>query len=165
MKRPLETLLLLLVTTFATPAWSYDKALAASYATLFAPVQGAAAGKALHLMPPDVFVAKVKAQEPLAVIDIRTPAETAFYSMTLPDSLVIPTNELFTEPSLDRIPTDKTVVIICASGTRAAAVGTALRHIGFDNVYVLKGGFKSLTAYLGVTEANAPPAAKAADKQ
>lgn len=158
-KHRIETLLLLLATIFAAPAWSYDKALAESYAKLFAPVQGAAAGKALHLMAPDAFVEKVKTQAPLAVLDIRTPAEAAIYSITLPDAQVIPLDVLFTEASLERIPTDKPVVLVCASGTRAAAAGTALRHIGFDNVYVLKGGFKALTAYLGAKEANSPPAA------
>ena len=65
-------------------------------------------------------------------------------------------NELFTEANLARIPTDKAVVVLCKSGTRATAAGTALRHIGFENVYVLKGGFKALTGYLGPVEANTP---------
>jgi rhodanese-related sulfurtransferase len=34
-------------------------------------------------------------------------------------------------------------------------VGTALRHIGFDNVYILKGGFQALAAYYGPREAYA----------
>ena len=38
-------------------------------------------------------------------------------------------------------------------GARAAAVGTALRHIGFDNVYILKGGFQALAAYYGPRQA------------
>jgi rhodanese-related sulfurtransferase len=136
--------------------------MAKSYATLFAPVKGAGAGKALHLIPPDAFLNIVKAKEPLVVLDIRTPAETGVYSVTLPGSLVIPVNELFTEASLDLIPTDKTVVVVCLSGTRASAAGTALRHIGFENVYILKGGFKALTGYLGPKEANTPlkPAVK-----
>jgi len=41
---------------------------------------------------------------------------------------------------------------------RATAAGTALRHIGFENVYILKGGFKALTDYMGPKEANTPPA-------
>ena len=90
-------------------------------------------------------------------VDIRTPAETGIYSATLPGTLVIPIDELFTEVNLARIPTDKTVVVLCKSGTRAAAAGTALRHIGFDNVYVLKGGFKALAGYMGPKEANTPP--------
>ena len=148
--------------TIAGPAWSYDSAMAKSYADLFAPVKGAGAGKALHLIPPDVFLNKVKAKEPLVVLDIRTPAETGVYSVTLPGSLVIPVNELFRGANLAQIPTDKTVVVICVSGTRASAAGTALRHIGFENVYILKGGFKALTGYLGPKEANTPlkPAAK-----
>jgi len=75
----------------------------------------------------------------------------------LPGSLMIPVDELFTETKLSLIPTDKTVVVVCMSGTRATAAGTALRHIGFENVYVLKGGFKALTGYLGPVEANTPP--------
>ena len=148
--------------TIAGPAWSYDSAMAESYADLFAPVKGAGAGKALHLIPPDVFLNKVKAKEPLVVLDIRTPAETGVYSVTLTGSLVIPVNELFRGANLAQIPTDKTVVVICLSGTRASAAGTALRHIGFENVYILKGGFKALTGYLGPKEANTPlkPAVK-----
>jgi rhodanese-related sulfurtransferase len=69
---------------------------------------------------------------------------------------MIPVDELFTEAKLALIPTDKTVVVVCMSGTRATASGTALRHIGFENVYVLKGGFKALTGYLGPVEANTP---------
>jgi rhodanese-related sulfurtransferase len=148
----------------AGPAWSYDAALAESYAKLFAPVQGAGAGKALHLIKPEAFLNKIKAKEPLVVIDVRTPAETGVYSMTLPGTLVIPIAELFTEANLARIPTDKTVVVLCLSGTRATAAGTALRHIGFDNVYILKGGFKALTGYMGPKEANSPAVATPAKK-
>jgi hypothetical protein len=37
-------------------------------------------------------------------------------------------------------------------GTRSAPAGTALRHIGFDNIYVLKGGFKAFAGYMGPKE-------------
>jgi rhodanese-related sulfurtransferase len=53
---------------------------------------------------------------------------------------------------------------MCLSGTRATAAGTALRHIGFDNVYILKGGFKALTGYLGPKEANSPASPPSAKK-
>jgi len=154
--RLLTITLLAVAVTIAAPAWSYDTIMAESYAKLFAPVKGAGAGKALHLIPPDALLNKVKAKEPLVVLDIRTPAETGVYSVTLPGSLVIPVNELFTEARLALIPTDKTVVVLCMSGVRATAAGTALRHIGFENVYILKGGFKALTGYLGPKEANTP---------
>jgi len=155
-KSILTTMLLVAVVGLAGPAWSYDSAMAESYAELFAPVEGAAAGKALHLIKPDAFVNKVKAKEKIVALDVRTPAEMGVFSATLPGSLTIPINELFTKANLDIIPTDKVVVVICQSGTRATAAGTALRHIGFENVYVLKGGFKALSAYMGPKEANTP---------
>jgi rhodanese-related sulfurtransferase len=154
--RLLTITLLAVAVAFTGPAWAYDAAMAESYAELFAPVKGAGAGKALHLIPPDVFLNKVKAKEPIVVLDIRTPAESGVYSATLPGTLVIPIDVLFTEAKLAQIPTDRTVVLICMSGTRATAAGTALRHIGFENVYILKGGFKALTGYLGPVEANTP---------
>jgi rhodanese-related sulfurtransferase len=154
--RLLTTTLLAVAVTITGPAWSYDAAMTKSYAKLFAPVKGAGAGKALHLIKPDAFLNKVRAKEPFVALDVRTPAETGVYSVTLPGSLVIPINELFTESNLALIPTDKTVVVLCKSGARATAAGTALRHIGFENVYVLKGGFKALTGYMGPKEANTP---------
>ena len=150
------TLVLVLGLIMAVPAWSYDTAMAESYANLFAPVKGAGAGKALHLMKPDALLNKIKAKEPLVSLDVRTPAEIGVFTSILPGSLMIPMNELFTEANLARIPTDKTVVVLCKSGTRATAAGTALRHIGFENVHVLKGGFKALIAYMGPKEANSP---------
>ena len=155
--RLLTITLLAVAVTIAGPAWSYDAAMAQSYAKLFAPVKGAGAGKAMHLIKPDGFLNKVKAKEPLVVLDVRTTAETGVYSATLPGTMVISMDELFTEANLARIPTDKTVVVLCKSGARATAAGTALRHIGFENVYVLKGGFKALTGYMGPKEANTPP--------
>ena len=149
----LKIVSLTIAITVTNIAWAYDANLAQSYSSLFAPVKGAQAGKAMHLIGPDAFVNKVIDKEPLVVLDVRTPAETAIYGATLPGTLVIPLNELFTEANLARIPTDKTVVVLCMSGTRAAAAGTALRHIGFDNVYVLKGGFKALAGYMGPKEA------------
>ena len=141
---------------FATPAWSYDNELANSYARLFAPVKGAAAGKALHLMTPEAFLNKVKAKEPLAILDVRTPAEFGVFTSIVPGSMLLPIKKLFSKDALNRIPKDKTVVVLCKSGTRATAAGTALRHIGFENVYILKGGFKALAGYMGPKEANMP---------
>ena len=156
MFKVLSVILMAVTLLLAGPAWSYDTTMADSYAELFAPVKGTGAGKALHMIKPDALLEKVKKHEPLVALDIRTPAEMGVFSATLPGSLMIPINELFTETNLVRIPTDKTVVVLCKSGTRATAAGTALRHIGFDNVYILKGGFKALIGYMGPIEANAP---------
>jgi rhodanese-related sulfurtransferase len=136
----------------ASAAWSYDAEMAQSYARFFAPAEGVKVGKELHFINPDGFVKNLQAGKEYAVLDVRTSGETAMLGITMPGSMAIPVNELFKEKNLKRIPTDKMVLIICKSGSRATVAGTALRHIGFDNVYILKGGFQALSAAYGPKE-------------
>jgi len=149
------TFLPLLLVGACAFAGSYDAGMAASYERLFSGVSGAEAGRALHFLSPQAFVEKLQQGESTVAIDIRTPAETELLSLSLAGSMAIPAERVFAPENLDRIPTDRPVVIVCKSGARAAAVGTALRHIGFDNVYILKGGFQALAAYYGPREAYA----------
>ena len=137
-------------------AAGYDAELAQSYARLFEPAVGAKTGKALHLMKPEHLVRDLQTGQEIIALDIRTPNEFRIFRMTLPGSLEIPVNEVFLPENLDRIPQNTTVVIVCQSGTRATAVGTGLRHIGFKNVYVLKGGLLALSKHLNAKTANPP---------
>jgi rhodanese-related sulfurtransferase len=120
--------------------------LAASHAELFAGATGPQTGKALHLMPAAAFVDAGKAGKPVVVLDIRTPAESGIYGAWLEETLAIPLERLFLPEKLERVPTDQKVVVICKSGMGAAA--TALRHVGFDNVYCLKGGLMALARWV-----------------
>lgn len=148
--------LLLMALVAAAPVFAYDQAMAEGFAQLFEPVQGAKAGKELHLIAPEQFVKEVRGGEQFVTVDIRTPGETQFLTGNLPGHLVIPLNELFRSGQLAKLPTGKPIVLMCHSGTRATAAATALREIGFKETYVLKGGFKALIAYLGAKEANQP---------
>jgi rhodanese-related sulfurtransferase len=143
--------------TVSSIAWPYDAEMAKSYAKLFSPVVGAEAGKALHFVKPEVFIKDINEGKDFVAIDIRTPAEAGVFTLSLPNSLAIPIDQLFQPKNLDRIPTDKPVMIICKSGARATVAGTALRHIGFDNVYILKGGFQALSSYYGPEQAYQKP--------
>ena len=152
---------LLVLGLMATPvAWSYDSNLAESYARLFSTVSGAGAGKALHLVSPETWTSQLREGEDYEVIDIRTPEETGLFTLSLPNSFAIPADQVFVPENLERIPTDKPVMIVCKSGTRATAIGTSLRHIGFDNVYILAGGFQGLASYYGPKQAYESPAEK-----
>jgi rhodanese-related sulfurtransferase len=146
----------------AVPSAAYDRGEAEGYAQMFASVQGPKAGKYLHLIKPDQFVNEVRAGKQYVTVDIRTPGETRFFAGNLPGHLEIPLNELFTHDQLAKLPDDKPIILLCKSGTRATAVATALRDIGFEETYVLKGGFKALSAYLGTKEANQPLGSKTA---
>ena len=140
----------------SSPSWSYDVEAAKAYNALFAEVKGAESGKKLHLFSAEKFVEKIKKNEPFAVLDVRTPRELSLVTVNTPETLNIPLNELFTPKSLGAIPTDKPVYVICQSGIRSTAAGTALRHVGFENVYVVKGGLKALVNYLGPKQAYSP---------
>ncbi len=140
-------------TLLSFSAFAYDKAMAEHFSKLFVEMEGANAGKALHYVSAETFVQDLKAKKDLLAIDVRTPAETDMISLAIPNSIKIPANKIFEPENLDRIPTDKPVMIICKSGARATAVGTSLRHLGFDNVFILSGGFQGLSTYYGTTQA------------
>ncbi len=156
LKKVITLVLLAVALGFSAPAWSYCEACAEAFDYMFATAKGEVVAKEIHLVKPDKFVEQVKSNEPLVVVDIRTPAEMYFFSSTLPGTLRIPLSELFQKANLDSIPTDKKVIILCKSGTRATAAGTALRYIGFDKVYILKGGIDALSKYMSPKSANKP---------
>ena len=151
-----QVLLAAILAMGSTLGWAYDQELAASYQRLFEPVAGAKAGKALHLVKPEALVEDLKKGKQFVAIDVRTPKESGVFMMALPGSMAIPTSEIFKPENLSRLPKDKQILIVCKSGTRATAVGTALRHIGFDNVSILKGGYMALAKYLDPKSANLP---------
>ena len=153
MKRILSIVVIGICLSVSSAAWSYDAEMAKSYADLFSQVSKAAAGKGLHFVSPEAFIKDILAGKEFVVIDVRTPAEASVFTISLPNSLAIAADQLFEPKNLDRIPIDKSVMIICKAGSLATAVGTSLRHIGFNNVYILKGGFQALSSYYGPKQA------------
>jgi rhodanese-related sulfurtransferase len=77
-----------------------------------------------------------EAKEPLALIDVREPNETAFASIE--GSIAIPLRTL--PANLDRIPADTPVVVYCHHGGRSSQAVTYLISRGRDNVANLSGG-------------------------
>jgi len=70
------------------------------------------------------------------VLDVREPAEIASHAFD--GALEIPMNEI--PQSLDEIPEDKTVVVLCHIGGRSMQVTGWLRQQGYENVTNLRGG-------------------------
>jgi rhodanese-related sulfurtransferase len=138
-------------------AWSYDTKLAESYAKMFAPARGAAVGKELRFVSPEGYVKALQAGTKFVNLDVRTPEEAKVLGIALPNSLAISIDQLFQPENLAKLPTDKSIMVICKSGARAGIAATALRSIGFDDVYILKGGFEGLAAYYGAKQAYPPP--------
>lgn len=77
----------------------------------------------------------------VAVVDVRSPAETA--PGTIPGALTIPVNEL--RARLGEIPATGPVVVYCAGGYRSSAAASVLRRAGFADVSDLLGGYTAWT--------------------
>lgn len=133
---------------FGGPVMAYDEALAQTYQQLFSSFDEQQTAKSLHLMTPQMVVEALKKGEALVLLDVRTEREQSLVGVTQPGALHIPMNKVFTTEGLAQIPTDQKVVLTCQSGARCLAVTMALRNIGFDNVYSMKGGLKKLIEYL-----------------
>ena len=145
----MKKFLLILVLFFlaTSVASGYDKVMAESYAQYFKPFTEKMTGKSLHMMNTATFVNELRAGK-LFVLDIRTPGETMIYGFTGPGSVVIPMDQVFKAENLANLPTIGKIVVVCKAGHRAMAISTALRHIGFNNVYILQHGIQDLAKYL-----------------
>jgi len=133
---------------------AHDKAKAKQYLSLYAQCEGKQIGKSLFMMKPNDFVGKIKNGEDILVLDVRTKAEAKIIGVNLPSTLVVPMNKVFEESTLLKLPKDKQIVVLCRTGVRGSLVTMALRDIGFDNTFGLKGGMVGLIEFLTPKEAN-----------
>ena len=72
------------------------------------------------------------------LIDVRSPGEYA--SVRIPGSANVPLDMLRAHRAQLRAEHDDTVVLVCASGTRAAQARDVLENAGLTRVEVLRGG-------------------------
>ena len=84
-------------------------------------------------------------QDDLYLLDVREPSELEVTMIS--GSKNIPLADVFVEDSLSEIPTDKPVIIICASGNRATIATYELAQHDID-FQVLEGGIQAWDNYL-----------------
>jgi rhodanese-related sulfurtransferase len=140
MKR--QILPFILSTLFATAAWGYDGDMAARIAPVFAKLDHAGLAKGGCKISSEDYLAMRAKKEKMTVLDVRTPAEARVVAM--PGALHIPMDQLMKNENLDRLPTDGKIVVVCHSGSRAAAATALLKAVGFDNVTYVSGGLIAL---------------------
>ncbi len=80
---------------------------------------------------------RLDADEPIWLIDVRTPAEYA--AGHLEHARLLP---LFQLPlrALTELPQDRPLVLICRSGARSQAAAEQLARLGFQHLINLRGG-------------------------
>lgn len=76
-----------------------------------------------------------------ALIDVREPDETA--SGVVAGSLVIPRGLLELQIDSKLPDRERTIVVMCAGGTRSALAAQTLQHMGYSSVVSLAGGFNA----------------------
>ncbi|MEA3374268.1 MAG: rhodanese-like domain-containing protein [Campylobacterota bacterium] len=115
--------------------------------------QQACANTKMFLLAEDAMALIRKEDKNVLFLDIRSSGETSVIGVTIPNAPKIPLAELFKKENLDKLPMDKTIVIVCYSGTRAVMAATGLKMSGIKNVQVLKGGIVALSAANNVKNA------------
>lgn len=133
----------------ASLSFAYDKQLAAKFDSMFSQLTPEMIVKRPCEVNAKQLFEMIKAKENFVILDIRTPQEMSIVGITYKDTLKIPMHELFKEESLKKLPTDKKIVVVCHTGTRAAAATMALRAVGFVNAFMFKGGISELSTEAG----------------
>ena len=135
------TLSFLLLTAYAN---AYDVAKAEELSKFYAHMtQKACADSKLFIKAVDVMKL-LKKKKPVTLLDVRTDGEASVISLSGDNALHIPISELFKKENLDKLPTDKPIMLICHSGTRATLAAIGLKRVGFKKVHVVKGGLVGL---------------------
>ncbi len=109
-------------------------AVAAGAAAAFVIIRRVLGGKRVSS---DVVLEKIKAGA--VIVDVRSPGE--FSRGAYPGAVNVPVQAL--SNLLREIPTDRPVVVYCASGIRSASAAAALRRAGYADV-VNAGGLRHM---------------------
>jgi rhodanese-related sulfurtransferase len=90
----------------------------------------------LRSIPPRDLKSRLDRGEPLAIVDVREPGETAICA--IPGSRLIPMDEI--QRRMAELDPDVETVVVCHHGIRSAHVIAHLESRGFTKLVNLRGG-------------------------
>lgn len=132
------------VLALSSSAMAYDQAMAAKLNGFYSKLTQKACSNPQLFIKSEAVMAMIRDNAKFTLLDIRTKGEHDVIALNTPNELFIPTEMLFTKESLDKLPTDRPIVIVCHSGTRAGLAAAGLKVLGFNNIKVLVGGLAAL---------------------
>jgi len=144
---------LLSTLTFAllyVSAHAYDDTKAKELNTFYSHMTQKACADSKLFIEADEVMKLLKTKKEMTLLDVRTDGEASVIALSGDNALHMPISELFKKENLNKLPTDKPIMIVCHSGTRATLAAIGLKRIGFDKIHVVKGGLVALA------EANNP---------
>jgi adenylyltransferase/sulfurtransferase len=80
----------------------------------------------------------LKAEKPIALIDVREPAE--YEIVKIPGSVLIPKGDILSGQALVELPQDRQIVLYCKSGVRSAEALAVVKAAGFSDAVHVFGG-------------------------
>ena len=133
-----------LVAALAVNSMAYDAAKAEQFNTFYSHMtQKACADSKLFIKGEDVMK-MLREKKEFTLLDVRSKGEASIVAVSSKNGVHIPIKNLFEKANLDTLPTDKPIVVVCHSGTRATLAAIGLKQLGFKKVHVLKGGLVAL---------------------
>ena len=135
----------LIATSFGVSAFAYDPTQAKELEKFYAHMTQEAFAKSKLNIEADEVMQMVRENKDFVLLDIRTEGEMSVVALQTPNAIEVPLNKLFETKNLDKLPTNKPIVVVCHSGSRALLASIELKKIGFKNIRLLKGGLAALS--------------------
>jgi len=132
------------VALLASNLMAYDVKKAEEFNKFYSHMTQKACADSKLFIKADDALKMLKEKKEFTFLDVRTDGENAILSMSGENALHIPINILFKKENLDKLPSDKPIVVVCHSGTRATLAAMGLKRLGFKKIHVLKGGMIAL---------------------
>lgn len=92
----------------------------------------------MQQIKPRDLAAKLEEGHAIYLVDVRQPWENELAA--LPDSVLIPLNDLLARRDEIEPPQDSLVIVYCHHGIRSLSGAALLGRMGFENVFSLAGG-------------------------
>lgn len=144
----------LVVGSMSISSFAYDANQAKKLQNFYSGFTQEACAKSNLFIEGDEVMKMLRDKKQVTLLDVRTVGEHAVVSMDLDNSVFIPMKDLFKAENLNKLPTDRPILIVCHSGVRALMAAVGLKQIGIKDVRVVKDGLAGLA--LANTVKNAP---------
>ena len=144
MKKLISTSLLTIA--LSASVFAYDTSKAQSFDKFYSNFTQKAYASSKLFITAEEALKMLRENKKFTFLDVRTEGEHSVVSISLEGSIYIPIKDLFKKENLDKLPTDRTIIIVCHSGTRATLAATGLKQVGIKNTRVLKGGLIALAS-------------------
>ncbi|QOP41137.1 rhodanese-like domain-containing protein [Sulfurimonas marina] len=144
---------LLAVASLSVSAMALDNTQAEKLNTFYSKLTQKNLANSKLTVTAEAVMKMLREKKDFILLDVRTPGETSVVSLVTDNTVKIPLENLFEEANLNKLPTDKPIVIVCHSGARELLAASGLQQIGFKNIQIVKGGIAAMAVANSVKNA------------